>query len=65
MTANDPDRWEVDQDEFGRPVVRHRHPTGTTPAYISRDADGVTFARCPECQERYIMRGPEPQASAQ
>jgi hypothetical protein len=64
MTSNDPDRWEIGQDEFGRPQVRHRHPTGTVPAYISHDADGVTNARCPECHERYLVRDPEPQSPA-
>ena len=65
MTASDPDRWEVEQDEFGRPLIRHRHPAGTVPAYVSRDADGVTTARCPDCQERYILRGPGPHPSTE
>jgi hypothetical protein len=56
LTENTPDRWEVDQDEFGRPRIRHRHPTGSVRANISRDADGVTSARCSECQERYLVR---------
>lgn len=57
MTVNSPERWEVEQDDFGRPMVRHRHFSGTVPAYVSIDAEGGEFARCPDCGERYRLRG--------
>lgn len=57
MTANAPDRWEIDQDDFGRPLVRHRHPAESVPAYISSDAAGNETARCAECRETYRLRG--------
>ncbi len=54
MTDHDPDRWEIDQDEFGRPVVRHRHPgRGVVPAYVAKDWRSDTVARCPECGEQF------------
>ena len=50
--AQSEDRWEIDQDEFGRPVVRHRHPVGTIAAYVAKDADGAWKASCPSCNEQ-------------
>jgi hypothetical protein len=47
------ERWEIDQDEFGNPLVRHRHPTLTVQAVISRDADGRRVARCANCGESF------------
>jgi hypothetical protein len=47
--------WEIEPDEFGRPLVRHRHPTKTVSGYVAKDADGVRYARCPECAERLRM----------
>jgi hypothetical protein len=51
------DRWEIDQDDFGRPLVRHRHPTETLPTFITRDADGILSARCP-CSEELRLASP-------
>ena len=45
------ERWEIDQDEFGRPLVRHRHTSTTVSAYLVKDADGRRKARCPACGE--------------
>jgi hypothetical protein len=52
--TNSPDRWEIDQDEFGRPLIRHRHPTETEAAYITTEGDGSRYARC-SCGERYRL----------
>jgi hypothetical protein len=52
--TNSPDRWEIDKDEFGRPLIRHRHPTETIPAYLATEADGTRYARC-TCGERYRL----------
>jgi hypothetical protein len=46
------ERWEIDQDEFGNPLVRHRHSTVTVAAYVTKDGDGKRSARCPDCGER-------------
>jgi hypothetical protein len=42
----------LEPDDFGRPLVRHRHPVGTILAYVSKDAEGVTWAACPSCSRR-------------
>jgi hypothetical protein len=55
MEGDSAHRWEIDQDEFGRPLLRHRHPTKTISAYVAWDADGVRYARCPACAERLRM----------
>ena len=49
--------WEIDQDQFGRPLLRHRHPSKTVSADVAKDADGVRYARCPACAERLRMPG--------
>jgi hypothetical protein len=54
MDSPSTERLEIEQDEFGRPLVRHRRPTKTVSAYVATDADGV-WARCPECTERLRM----------
>ena len=52
MTANqDENGWELDQDESGNPVVRHRHTPISVGAYIVKDEDGSHRARCPSCGE--------------
>ena len=54
MESRSTERWDIEQDEFGRPLVRHRHPTKTVSAYVAKDVEGV-WARCPECAERLRM----------
>jgi hypothetical protein len=55
MIENNPERWHVEYDDFGRPMVRHRHATETVEAYLSRTADGFRVARCPRCSEEYLL----------
>ena len=45
------ERWEIDQDEFGNPLVRHRHSTFTVGAFVLKDAQDHRLARCPNCGE--------------
>ena len=52
MDSEQAEQWEIDQDEFGNPLVRHRHPTMTVSAYISKDVDGGRMARCPACSDQ-------------
>ena len=52
MDSESAERWEIDQDDFGNPVVRHRHTTATVGAYVSKDAEGRRSARCQECGEQ-------------
>jgi hypothetical protein len=51
MPTNDADRWEIDQDDGGHPLVRHRHDAAAIVAYVRRTTDGSRQARCPDCGE--------------
>jgi hypothetical protein len=55
MAGQSAAQWEIDQDESGRPLVRHRHATIAVTALVTDDADGVRYARCPDCDERYRL----------
>jgi hypothetical protein len=59
--ADDIDRWEVDQDAQGNPLVRHRHDADTAPdsqlAYVTKDAYGSLKAWCPTCKEQLLLDG--------
>ena len=44
--------WEVDQDELGNPIVRHRHAALSIGAHIVKGEDGSHIARCPSCGEK-------------
>jgi hypothetical protein len=49
---NEPaERWEIDQDEFGNPLMRHRHTTTSIGAPVTKGADGRRLASCPDCGE--------------
>jgi hypothetical protein len=54
------DRWEIEQDEFGRPLVRHRHVVDSIPCYVSKDADGNRKAWCPGCQAQIRLEDTSP-----
>jgi hypothetical protein len=51
MDEQDSERWEIDQDDFGNPIVRHRHVTRSVNAYVTKAATGDHRARCPDCGE--------------
>ena len=51
----DGDTWEVDQDESGNPVVRHRHPPISIGAYIVKGEDGSHRASCPSCGAEFLV----------
>jgi hypothetical protein len=55
MPHESAEEWEIDQDESGRPLVRHRHSSIAVTAFVTDDADGVRTARCPDCDERYRL----------
>ena len=60
MKTEQADRWEIDQDESGNPMARHRHPTATVAAHVSMDVNGRHLARCPDCREEFeVPAGPE------
>jgi hypothetical protein len=45
--------WEVDQDEVGNPIVRHRHQSVSIGATLVKDEDGNHRARCLSCGEEF------------
>lgn len=55
MPEQSADEWEIDQDETGRPLVRHRHANIAITALVTDDTDGVRHAHCPDCDERYRL----------
>ena len=56
MPAQSADQWVIDQDESGRPLIRHRHAAIAVTALVTDDPDGVRSARCPNCDERYRLQ---------
>ena len=55
MPAQSADDWEIDQDESGRPLVRHQHSDVAVTAIVTDDADGIRSARCPGCGKEYRL----------
>jgi hypothetical protein len=51
------ERWEIDQDEFGNPLVRHRHSTLTVGAFVLKDSQDRRVARCPSCGDEVEIPG--------
>jgi hypothetical protein len=58
MDSESAERWEIDQDELGNPLVRHRHPSVTVSAHTVKDVDGRHKARCPACGD--VLEIPSP-----
>jgi hypothetical protein len=53
MNEEAAERWEIDQDDFGNPLVRHRHAPLTVQSYVIKGADGRRTARCPNCGDTF------------
>jgi hypothetical protein len=43
--------WEISQDDFGGPLIFHRHNAVAVPAYVIGGADGEQIAQCSDCME--------------
>jgi hypothetical protein len=46
-------QWEIEEGDYGDPVVFHRHPAETVPAYIVGGGPHHRFAKCSECMEYF------------
>jgi hypothetical protein len=44
-----PAGWEVDEDDYGDPMVAHLHPWGSMPAYVINRSEGGYVAQCSAC----------------
>lgn len=45
------EQWEIGQDDFGGPLIFHRHADVAAPAYVIGDADDQRVAQCSDCME--------------
>jgi len=58
--------WDVEETEYGDPMVFHTHPAGKVPAYVVSRWEGGTLAQCSACmaymelEERDERAGREP-----
>jgi hypothetical protein len=41
--------WEVEQDDFGGPLIFHRHAAANVPAYVIGGDPERRVAQCSEC----------------
>jgi hypothetical protein len=49
--------WEVDENEYGDPMVAHMHPAGWVPAYVIGRWEGGTVAQCSACMANLELDG--------
>lgn len=52
MVTLDVARWEIEQDDYGGCLVRHRHDSWPAIAYVYADADPRAWALCSSCGAR-------------
>jgi hypothetical protein len=45
------ENWEIDQDDFGGPLIFHRHSAVAVPAYVIGAVDDQRVAQCSDCME--------------
>lgn len=55
-----PGAWETEEDDFGEPMVFHRHRDGNVTAYLTDTPDGIRIATCAECHEEIELRQQAP-----
>ena len=49
--------WEVSQDDFGAPLIFHRHMGEADPAYVIATTDnGEAVAQCSDCMAILELR---------
>ena len=54
MVRADPEilkHWDIGQDDFGGPLIFHRHVAEDVPAYVIGAAEDRRVAQCSECME--------------
>jgi hypothetical protein len=44
-----PPLWEIEEDDYGDPMITHTHATGVVPAYVISRWEGGTVAQCSGC----------------
>jgi len=43
--------WRVEEDDYGQPMVFHRHTLGDAVAYIVNSDPSGDLARCSDCMQ--------------
>jgi hypothetical protein len=41
--------WDIGEDDYGDPMIFHRHTAGPVPAYVISRWEGGTVAQCSAC----------------
>jgi hypothetical protein len=54
--------WRIDENDFGGPMVEHRHSDGQSVAYVLVGRNGGEFAQCAGCGQRVSLQA-EPSAT--
>jgi hypothetical protein len=47
--------WLVEENDYGDPMVQHRHPTGDVVAYVLLGRNGGSYAQCSDCGARHQL----------
>jgi hypothetical protein len=43
--------WDIEETDFRGPMILHRHPDRTVPAYVVDEVGSWWIAECSECME--------------
>jgi hypothetical protein len=43
--------WDIGEDDFGGPMIFHRHADQDVPAYVVDELGDWRVAECPDCME--------------
>jgi hypothetical protein len=41
--------WDIEETEYGDPLIFHTHTAGKVPAYVISRSEGGTIAQCSGC----------------
>jgi hypothetical protein len=49
--------WDVQEDDYGEPMIFHTHAQGKVPAYVISRWEGGTLAQCSHCMAYLELDG--------
>lgn len=55
--------WRIGENDFGGPMVEHRHSDGPSVAYVLVGRNGGEFAQCADCGKRVSLPSGHPVAT--
>jgi hypothetical protein len=50
-SEHEAEEWDIGQDDFGGPLIFHRHGDVAVPAYVIGVVDDQRVAQCSDCME--------------